>query len=84
MNTKSDRPERIIKRIVHQFKTLRHASGMSHEELAKKSGVTRPAISHIESGKRKPSLHMSLKMAEALGKELSEILREAEQNEERK
>ena len=75
------RRERIINKIIEQFKKLRLANGMSHDELAKKSGVSRPAISHIEAGKRKPSLHMSLKIADALGKELSEIVREAEKDE---
>lgn len=57
---------------------------MSHDELARKSGVTRPAISHIESGKRKPSLLMSLKLADALGKRLSDILYDAENKENKK
>lgn len=78
---KNDRPVRIIKRITDQFKVLRLAHNMSHEDLAKKSGVTRPAISHIEGGKRKPSLLMSLKLAEALGQKLSEIIRDAEEQE---
>lgn len=81
---RNDRPTRIITRVIKQFKLLRLLREMSHEELAQKSGVTRPAISHIEGGKRKPSLLMSLKIAEALGQELSEMLREAEDEEKRK
>lgn len=80
----NNRPERIIEKIIEQFKTLRQLRGMSHEDLAIKSGVTRPAISHIEGGKRKPSLLLSLKLAEALGTELSDILRDAEKSEEKK
>ena len=57
---------------------------MSHDELAKRSGVTRPAISHIEGGRRKPSLIMSLRLAQALDKELSEMLSEAEEKESEK
>lgn len=78
-----DRSQRIIRRIISQFKSLRLSMDMSHETLAKKSGVTRAAISHIESGKRKPSLNMSLKLAEALDRELSEIVRDAEKDEEK-
>lgn len=78
---KTNHPERIVHKIISQFKALRLARNMSHEELAQRSGVTRPAISHIESGKRKPSLLMSLKLAESLGKNLSDILREAEKEE---
>lgn len=80
----NNRPERIIEKIIEQFKTLRQLRGMSHEDLAIKSGVTRPAISHIEGGKRKPSLLLSLKLAEALGTDLSDILRDAEKSEEKK
>lgn len=73
------RPERLITLVIEQFKTMRLAQGMSHEVLARKTGVTRPAISHIESGKRKPSLHMSLKLAKALNHNLSDIIYQAEQ-----
>ncbi len=81
---KNNKSVDIIKNITEQLKALRKARGMSHEELAKKSGVTRPAISHIEGGKRKPSLLMSLKLAEALGQKLSEIIRNAEEQENKK
>ncbi len=81
---KNNKSVDIIKNITDQLKALRKARGMSHEELAKKSGVTRPAISHIEGGKRKPSLLMSLKLAEALGQKLSEIIRNAEEQENKK
>lgn len=78
---KNDRPSRTIARLIKQFKILRQHKNMTHEELAVKSGVTRPAISHIEAGKRKPSLLISLRIANALGTELSELLREAEEQE---
>ncbi len=54
------------------------AKGLSHTALAKKIGMTRPAISHIESDKRRPSLQAALRIAEGLGKNLSEIVRVAE------
>lgn len=75
------RPERIIKRLVLQFKQARLELGLSHDGLAKKSGVTRAAISHIEGGRRKPSLFMALKLSQALNKELSEMLIIAETQE---
>jgi len=59
-------------------KLLRVGRGVSHEALARKAGVTRSAISHIESGKRKPSLLVALSIAEALDTELSDILLKAE------
>lgn len=78
---KTTRSARIVLSIVTQFKELRLAQDMSHDDLAKKSGVTRPAISHIESGRRKPSLTMSLRLADALGHNLSDIIRDAEKRE---
>lgn len=76
--------ETIHVKIIQQFKELRIAKGMSHALLAKKMGVTRPAISHIESGKRKPSLLLSIKLARALGKNLSELLSKAEETTKKK
>lgn len=81
---KNNRSERVINRIVKQFKELRMASGMSHDDLAKMSGVTRPAISHIEGGKRRPSLLLALKISNALGTGLADIVREAEAQEKNK
>lgn len=79
---KEDSAEYIVKKIVKQLKLLRLAQGMSHEVLAQKTGITRPAISHIENGKRKPSLLLSIKLANALDKQLSEILHQAETDDE--
>jgi putative molybdopterin biosynthesis protein len=81
---KNDKPLLIVTKLIDQFKDLRLKHNMSHEDLAQKSGVTRPAISHIEGGKRKPSLLLSIKIAEALGKDLSEMLRQAENDPEKK
>lgn len=53
---------------------------MSHEVLAQRAGISRPAISHIERGKRKPTLLLTLKIARALDVELSDILQRAEEN----
>jgi DNA-binding XRE family transcriptional regulator len=72
------KPETIVKETARQLKSLRLKRGMSHEALAQRAGVTRPAISHIEAGKRKPSLLLTLKICQALGIRLSEILRGVE------
>lgn len=68
----------MTRAIVEQFAVLRKQRGFSHNVLAVKAGVTRSAISHIESGKRKPSLLLSLRLAHALEVELSDLIREAE------
>jgi len=53
-------------------------NGLSRNNLAVRAGVTRPAISQIESGKRKPTLIVCLRIAHALGKNLGEIISECE------
>lgn len=71
--------ERVVLEIMQTFKKTRLKKGLSHEALAKMIGVTRPAISHLENGKRKPSLLLSLRLAQALDIELADVLRELEQ-----
>jgi len=74
------RPSLILVEVIDQLKQLRLEKGLSHEALAKKSGVTRSAISHIESGNRRPSLLVALKIAGALGVNLSALLRGIERS----
>lgn len=73
-----DKTIQVFENIIDQFKALRLAKGMSHTALAKKIGMTRPAISHIENNKRKPSLLAAVRIATGLGKNLSDIVRAAE------
>jgi transcriptional regulator with XRE-family HTH domain len=49
-------------RIKERLKTL----DMTQEKLARKSGVTRSAITHYLAGRRVPSLSQFAKLAEAL------------------
>ena len=51
---------------------------MSHDKLANATGLSRPAISLIESGKRQPTLLTCIKIATALGLSLGELLIKAE------
>lgn len=70
--------ESILNKVVKLLAEARKAQGLSHEALAQKAGVTRPAISHIEAGKRKPSLLICLKIAKALDLKLWEVIKQAE------
>ncbi|MBI3354181.1 MAG: helix-turn-helix transcriptional regulator, partial [Nitrospirae bacterium] len=45
----------IYKKIGHQIKELREKTGMSQDRLSQKMGISRPAVSQIESGERKIS-----------------------------
>lgn|SRR5690625_3770509 len=53
MNNKSNTSER--KKIAERLKEARALAGLSQENAAKILGIQRPAISEIESGKRKVS-----------------------------
>jgi DNA-binding XRE family transcriptional regulator len=70
--------DNVLENVVELLAEARKAKGVSHETLAQKAGVTRPAISHIESGKRKPSLLICLKLAHALDLKLWTLIKKAE------
>lgn len=52
----------------------RQAKGLTLDELADRSSVSRAALSKIERGERNPSLKYALQIAEALRTPLSELL----------
>jgi len=70
-----DYAENILSGVVKTLTDTRKAKGLSHEALAQKAGITRPAISHIESGKRKPTLIVCLRIAKALDLNLWEVIK---------
>jgi len=49
---------------VERLKTLRESAGISQEELAKKIGLKRVAVTNYENGVRMPNLVMIVKIAE--------------------
>ncbi|BBL62891.1 MAG: helix-turn-helix transcriptional regulator [Methanobrevibacter arboriphilus] len=50
-----------------KIKYIRHELGMSQDELAKKSNVSRQTISALENGKYNPSLALAYKITKILG-----------------
>ena len=55
------------------LRIARMARGVTQQELAEKSDLTRVAISHIESGKTQPFRRSKRWLAEALDYEVSDI-----------
>ena len=55
----------------------RAALGKSTIALGRETGVTGQMISMIEMGHRRPSLVLAMKLAEALGCTLSELVQES-------
>jgi ribosome-binding protein aMBF1 (putative translation factor) len=68
--TESEFLQKISKKIVE----LRQSKELSQEELARKLGWHRTAISRIESGQTDSSITKYWKVAEALGLSLSELI----------
>ncbi|MGE4352355.1 MAG: helix-turn-helix domain-containing protein [Bdellovibrionales bacterium] len=64
----------IQNKLIDAFIARRKALGLSHEKLAEKAGLHRTAISHIENRRRNPTLLNCLKIAEAMGCRLSDLL----------
>ena len=76
---KTNYPEAVLYALVAMLREKRLSLGLSHEKLSIASGITRAAISHIENGKRKPSLLLCLKIANAMQVSLADMLKKAEQ-----
>jgi transcriptional regulator with XRE-family HTH domain len=60
------------------LRNLRHAAGLSQEELGLESGVQRNFISLIETGQNQPTIGTLFRLATALGVKPSRIVAEVE------
>ena len=60
-------PEFAIVRAIIEART---SSGLTQEELSRKSGINQANISKLEHGKANPSVSTSQKLANGLGKRL--------------
>ena len=63
------------------MKDLRRRRGLTLEELAASSGVSRAMLSKVERGEKNPTLVVAAKVAEGLGVGLSELLGTQERRE---
>jgi transcriptional regulator with XRE-family HTH domain len=59
---------------VEQLKSARVNLGISQYELAKRSGISRTMIHHLENGKRNPTLITVHALANALNLDLSKLV----------
>ncbi len=64
---------KIDANVCNNVKSIRTRLGMSQQDLANLAGVTRQAISSVESGQCSPSVAMSLRLAKALGCQVEEL-----------
>lgn len=66
--------EEFAKKMADTLKQERLKRGISHEQLATACGLTRPAISHIESGKRVPSIQNVYRIVTAMDMTMGEFI----------
>lgn len=59
--------------MLNDLKIARVEAGLTQQQLAEKSGVTRQTISLIEKGKYNPTLKLCLAICHATGKTLDDI-----------
>ena len=65
--------------IVEQYVRHRKEKKLTQEEVARRSGVSRPNIARFESGRYNPSLEMMVRMAAALDMRVRISLEEKEE-----
>jgi transcriptional regulator with XRE-family HTH domain len=56
----------------------RARKGLSQEALAELAGIHHTYVGLVERGKRKPTIDVAERIARALGKKLSDLVKEAE------
>jgi transcriptional regulator with XRE-family HTH domain len=71
----SDLHASTVIQVIAFLKKERCAQGLSQEILARKAGLSRTGIRHIESAQFKPTLYSLLKIAEALRLNLPRVIR---------
>jgi len=57
-----------------QFRTIRERRGLTQVALGQRAGIAPASISHFETGQRVPSLESLVKLADALGVSVDELL----------
>src|SRR5678815_1581554 len=69
-----DSPDRVAGYLARNLASLRHARTLTQGALAKAAGVPRSTIANLESGIGNPSLTVLVKVANALGVPIDELL----------
>jgi transcriptional regulator with XRE-family HTH domain len=69
-----DKPELVAAHLARNLSTFRHVRNLTQGALAKSAGVPRSTIANLESSTGNPSLTVLVKVANALGVPLDELL----------
>lgn len=76
----SDSPDQIHDEVIQQLRKLRAEQGFTLRELAARADIDRSYVGLLEKGKRRPTLLVLLKIAQALGYSLSQVMAMAEES----
>jgi transcriptional regulator with XRE-family HTH domain len=68
----------ISRKFGQVIRVVREQQGISQEKLAELAEIDRTYVSMIERGKRRPTLEIADRIANALSMRLSEVIRRAE------
>jgi len=68
-------PDRTLHALSKRIKDLRLAKGISQEELAHRSGLSRTGMGLLETGKRWPRLDTLVSVADGLNITVDELLK---------
>ena len=69
-----DAPDHVAAHLARNLISLRHARALTQEALAKSAAVPRSTVANLESGEGNPSLAVLVKVANALGAPIDELL----------
>lgn len=75
MGAVNDEGRRALKSLGERIRLARTSIGLSQEALAERAGLHRTYVSSVERGERNPTLATLLKLGEALGVDLGDLLR---------
>ena len=70
--------ENVVNFVVQELSAIRKQKNVSHENVAKLTGLHRSTISLIESRKREPTLLTLLRISHALETDLGALITRAE------
>jgi transcriptional regulator with XRE-family HTH domain len=64
----------ILRQLAERIKTLREARGWTQEQLAERAAMQRSYLADLELGRRNPSVRTLVKVANAFGIAVAELL----------
>jgi transcriptional regulator with XRE-family HTH domain len=74
MSSTDDAAPAAASHLARNLASLRHTRSLTQEGLARQAGVPRSTIANLESGEGNPSLAVLVKVAQALGVPIDELL----------